>query len=76
MAKWRVYVPVSTALYLGTFEADTAEEAVELGLAEMDVPSLCHQCVDRLGDSPQPVDEQAFAEPEDAASPDPESNNG
>lgn len=43
--KWHVNGFVVGGKYLGLFEADTAEEAVEKALNAMGGPiSLCHQC--------------------------------
>jgi hypothetical protein len=41
--RWRVNGTVVGGKYLGEYEADTAEEAVELALDEAHV-SFCHQC--------------------------------
>lgn len=63
MPVFSVYVPVTTAYYLGDYTAASAEEAIEAALAESEgAPSLCHQCVDKLGDQPAFDETRAFAE--------------
>lgn len=51
MPRYRVYGTVTASKYLGEFEADSEDEAVEAALnsAEAHV-SLCHQCADEMDD--------------------------
>lgn len=52
MQKYRVVGKVYASKYLGEFEANSPEEAVELALAS-DAASvcLCHQCSDQAEDA-------------------------
>jgi hypothetical protein len=52
MAKWRVYATVCGGKYLGEYEAETGEEAIEKGLDKNGYVSVCHQC-SRECDSPE-----------------------
>lgn len=51
MSTYRCYAVVTGSKYLGTVEADTAEEAQEKAL-ELDSAyiSLCHQCSHQIED--------------------------
>lgn len=50
MAKWAVYGRVIGSKYLGTVEAETQEEAQELGEAINSSVDLCHQCDEQCED--------------------------
>ena len=43
MTKWAVFGKVVGSKYIGSYEAETAEEAIELAQKDAYV-SLCHQC--------------------------------
>lgn len=49
MAKYRVYSIATASVFLGEFEADSADEAKEKA-AEESPPCamLCHQCADEI----------------------------
>lgn len=49
MATFHCYAAVTGGKYLGEFEADTAEQAVELAWHEAHV-SLCHHCSREISD--------------------------
>jgi hypothetical protein len=58
--KYRVYGIVKGGKYLGEFEANSQEEAVEMGLNSDEAQVyLCHQC---SGDCEDPMIEEAYAE--------------
>lgn len=60
MPRYRVVGTVIGSKYLGEFEADTPEEAVEKALdSEECHVSVCHQCSDDISD---PEIDEAFAE--------------
>ena len=45
MPRYRIYGKVVGTKYLGEFEAETAEEAIEQGLdSDESLICLCHQC--------------------------------
>lgn len=45
MPKFNVWAAVKGTKYLGEFEAETAEQAIELaGESDAASPTLCHQC--------------------------------
>jgi hypothetical protein len=49
--KWRVYGAVFGTKYLGVFEAQTKEEAIEKALKSGEAHvSLCHQCAGEMSD--------------------------
>lgn len=49
MPKFRVYGAVTGTKFLGVFEADTPEEAADMGLeSEGNYVNLCHQCSDEF----------------------------
>ena len=49
--KWHVSATVVGSKYLGEFEADTAEEAIELaGASDAAWVNLCHQCAEECED--------------------------
>jgi hypothetical protein len=45
MTKYRVYGRVVGSKYLGVFDAENPEEAIEKALDENGCVSLCHRCV-------------------------------
>lgn len=57
MAKWAVLGKVVGSRYIGSYEADTAEEAVEMATRDAHV-SLCHQCSGQIED-PEVVEMEA-----------------
>lgn len=60
MRRWNVYGAVRASKYLGEFEAETAEEAVQLALdSDAASCSVCHQCSSEVED---PEIEDAVAE--------------
>jgi hypothetical protein len=60
MPKFNVVGAVSGSKYLGTFEAATAEEAIEMALNSDEASvSLCHQCCCECED---PEITEAFAD--------------
>lgn len=60
MRKWRVNAAIIGGAYLGEFEAENKEEAIEMALNEHDC-TLCHQCADLISD-PSIVDDSIEAE--------------
>jgi hypothetical protein len=63
MPRYRVSGTVIASKYLGEFEADTEEEAIEMALSsENAYVSLCHQC---SGECENPEIHDANAEPID-----------
>jgi hypothetical protein len=44
MAKWSVYGRVIGSKYLGTYEADSKEEAEDKAMEAKGSVSLCHHC--------------------------------
>lgn len=49
MPKYAVYGKVHASKFLGEFEADSAEQAIEMGLeSEANQFCLCHQCADEI----------------------------
>lgn len=51
MKKWTVTGVVTGSKYLGTYEAETAEEAIEMALeSEAASCSVCHQCSSQVED--------------------------
>ena len=48
--KWDVTAHVYGSKFLGTFEADTAEEAIQKAYAENGHVSVCHQCSHEIND--------------------------
>jgi hypothetical protein len=57
---WRVHGTVTGSKYLGEFEAETEEEAIEKALdSDAAYISLCHQC---SGNCEDPTVESATAE--------------
>lgn len=60
MPRYNVVAKVVGSKYLGEFEAETAEEAIEKALVSRAAHiSLCHQCTDECED---PECEEATAE--------------
>lgn len=60
--KYHVIGSVKGSKYLGVYEADSAEEAIEAALNEQGGPiSLCHSCSSQCEDGSV---EEATAEPE------------
>jgi len=60
MPLFRVNATVTGSKYLGEFEAETAEDAIEMALnSDRAVVSLCHHCSDKCID---PECSEAFAE--------------
>ena len=52
MPKWSAYGVVTGTKYIGTFEAETQEEAEEMALNSPRASvSVCYQCSDEVGDS-------------------------
>lgn len=49
MAKWSVYGKVVASTYIGEFEAETKEEALDKAGKEAHV-SVCHQCSRKIED--------------------------
>jgi len=64
--KYHVYGKVVATKYLGAFEADNAEAAEELAMAENGGVSVCHQCAREVGD---PEIESCIAELDDTHAP-------
>lgn len=50
MKKWNVYGKVQATKFLGTFEAETAEQAEEMALEKNGHVSVCHQCCREVED--------------------------
>lgn len=50
MAKWRVNGTVTGGKYLGTYEAETAEQAEEMAMEAEGTITFCHECSKNLGD--------------------------
>lgn len=50
MTKFRVYALMCATKEIGTFEAESEEEAIEMGLNDPECCSetLCHYCSDRI----------------------------
>lgn len=48
--RWNVYGAVSATKFLGTFEAETAEEAEEMAMEANGHVSVCHHCADEVSD--------------------------
>ena len=51
MAKYAVYGLVSGTKYLGEFEADNKEDAIDAAMQKNGSVSVCHQCSDQIGDA-------------------------
>ena len=50
--KYRVYGKVTGSIYLGIFEAESAEEAIEIANEEAGGPiALCHECAGKCEDA-------------------------
>ena len=63
MAKWNITGAVRGSKYLGIFEAETKEQAIEMALNSDECHvSLCHQCSSECED---PEIDEVFAEEED-----------
>jgi hypothetical protein len=60
MAKFHVYGAIVGTKYLGIYEAETKEEAVEKAMADAAGPCLCHECSSEVED---PEIESAMADP-------------
>lgn len=62
--KWSVSGAVTGSIYLGEYEADSAEEAIKMALDDEEAhPHMCHQCA-RYCEDPM-IDEEtleAYAE--------------
>jgi len=63
MKTYRVHGLVKGGKYLGEYEANSKEEAIEMALNSNEAHvSMCHQCSDQCED---PMIEEAFAETDD-----------
>lgn len=47
--KYHLHAPIMAGKWLGVFEADTPEQAIEQAMAVVDV-SVCHQCCNQVED--------------------------
>jgi hypothetical protein len=56
MPRYRVVGKVAGSKYLGEFEADSPDEAIEKALAENGMVCLCHQCSSECEDAEVDVD--------------------
>ena len=61
MTRWSVVGKVIGSKYLGTFEAETAEEAIDKALGENGSVNLCHKCSSECEDG-EVVDAEAEEE--------------
>lgn len=69
MSRYSVVGHVSASKWLGYFEANSPEEAVEMALDSQDAHvSVCHQCADEISD-PEIEDATAELDEELAAMP-------
>jgi hypothetical protein len=50
MAKWSVYGAIYATKFLGTFEAETAEQAEQIAMEQNGGVSICHQCSGEISD--------------------------
>ena len=48
--KFSVWVPVVGTAFLGLFEAESKEAAIEMAIEQAPGISLCHQCADDIDD--------------------------
>lgn len=48
--RWRVHASVVGTKYLGEFDADTEEEAIEMAIRANGYVSICHQCASECED--------------------------
>lgn len=48
MPKYGVYASVGATMYLGEYEAETEDEAIEMAMKNASTPTLCHQCSGEL----------------------------
>ena len=44
MSKYSVIAIIDASKYVGTFEAESKEEAIENAEENAETPTLCHQC--------------------------------
>lgn len=51
MKRWNVYGRVVGSKFLGTVEAQTEEEAIELAMRTAGHVGLCHQCAEQCEDA-------------------------
>lgn len=64
MPKFDIYVPAVGTRYIGVYEAETAEAAIDLALAECkDGIHLCHACAKEFVDTPELDWDNPIAEP-------------
>lgn len=49
MKRWNVYAAVHASAYLGEYEAETEDDAIEMALNEASV-SVCHYCAKKIQD--------------------------
>jgi len=64
MKKWDVYGKVVGSKYLGQFEAESAEKAIDLAGDELSHISLCWSCSDLIEDDLEIIDPIAVEVPE------------
>jgi len=63
MPKYRVSAKVVGSKYIGDFEAESVEEAIEMAINSGECcASLCHQCSDECEDPDVTIDEDCVTE--------------
>lgn len=50
MKTWNVNAAATGGVFLGQFEAETAEEAIQMALNEAASVTLCHHCAQKISD--------------------------